>query len=84
MDNFRFGYLHGVGAAGLEHERRTSMGNAPDAARNNAPRLLERVKVRVLESFYVGGKVVEPGERIELSRADAESMAALRRVELLP
>lgn len=52
-------------------------------APRNDPSLLKRVRCRVLIPFYVGGKVVEPGQRIELERHDAESMAALKRVEIL-
>ena len=49
----------------------------------NDPKLLKRVRCRVLTPFYVGGKVVEEGATIELARHDAESMAALKRVKLL-
>jgi len=49
----------------------------------NDPRLLERVRCRVLIPFYVSGKVVEEGQTVELQRHDAESMAALKRVRIL-
>ena len=51
-------------------------------APSNDPRLLKRVRCRVLEPFYVRGEVVQPGQRIELEQADAESMRAIGRVEI--
>ena len=52
-----------------------------DRALRQDPKLFEPVKVRVLKSFWVGGKAVQPGEIIMLAKHDAESMRALRRVE---
>ena len=50
-------------------------------ALRNDPRLLERVRCRVLKRFGIGGgEVGEPGEIITLARHDALSMAALGRV----
>jgi len=39
--------------------------------------------VKVLKAFFVAGRRVEPGEVVTLQRHDAESMAALGRVEIL-
>jgi len=55
--------------------------NAPPP--RNDPKLFERIKVRIIKSFFVAGKVVEVGQRIELARHDALSMQAIGRVEIL-
>ncbi len=78
---FRKGWQQGRAHDQIEYERRSAILRAPTP--QNDPRLLERVRCRVLEPFYVRGKAVDRGERIELPRADAESMAALKRVELI-
>lgn len=55
----------------------------PSGAPRVDPRLLEPVRCRVLRAFCVGGARVEPGEIVELTRFDAQSMRALGRVEIL-
>jgi hypothetical protein len=49
----------------------------------NPPELLAPTKCKVLRPFCVGGKRVEIGEIVTLTRADAKSLETLRKVEIL-
>jgi hypothetical protein len=49
----------------------------------NPPELIAPTKVRVLKPFHVGGEPAKVGQIVVLPRADAESMAALRKAELI-
>jgi len=50
----------------------------------NPPELLAATKCRVLKPFCGAGKRVEPGKIIELPKHDAQSLAAIGRVEIVP
>ncbi|HXZ96414.1 MAG TPA: hypothetical protein VEG37_05105 [Burkholderiales bacterium] len=41
------------------------------------------VRVKVIQPFFVSGKRLEIGEIVELQRHDAQSMAALGKIEFL-
>ncbi|MBI5315040.1 MAG: hypothetical protein HZB34_03630 [Nitrospirae bacterium] len=63
-----------------ERNRRAELSRPPSP---NDARLLRPTLVRVLKGFCVQGKLVELGATITLQRHDAESLAALGKVELL-
>jgi hypothetical protein len=80
-DGFSCGWRQGHAYSALEAEHRAILHQPPA---KNPPELLAPVRVRVLKPFGIGaGRVAEPGTMIDLPRHDAESMAALRRVELV-
>jgi hypothetical protein len=82
MSQFQFRF-QAAAARRIEEEEAERQLTLRSTVRND-PKLLERVRCRVLTPFYVGGgKLAEEGETIALARHDAESMAALKRVLIL-
>ncbi|MBS0183604.1 MAG: hypothetical protein JSS39_14515 [Nitrospira sp.] len=43
----------------------------------NPPNLMRQVRVRVVKSFCIGGKVLQVGEKVSIAWHDAQSLAAL-------
>lgn len=75
-------YFRGLQALGEDADReRLAILNKPPAP--NPPERLAPTRCRVLKAFYVGGKVAEVGAVVTLQRHDAESLAAIRKVEIL-
>ena len=65
-----------------EHEReRVAFLNQPPPA--NPANLTMPTRCRATRSFYVRGRCILPGTVLEIERHDAESLAAIGRVELL-
>lgn len=78
---FQVGFLHGRGAEQIDRER---LADLQKPFPGNAPELLKPKRCRVLKPFGLGaGTVAVVGEEVELPRHLAESMAAIRKVELL-
>jgi hypothetical protein len=78
---FRIGHFHGRGYEQIERQR---LADLQRPFPGNPPELLAPTRCRVLKRFGIGGgRVGEPGQEITLARHDAESMEALKRVELL-
>jgi hypothetical protein len=74
--------VHSVLEKEGERERLAVL-NKPPAP--NPPALLAPTRCRVLKALYIGGGVVgHPGQVVQLPAADAASMVALKRVEILP
>ena len=64
------------------YSNRFGVDRAP--APRNDPKLLAKVKVKVLRPFgLAGGRVAKVGEIVELPRYDAESLAAIGKVEIV-
>jgi hypothetical protein len=74
-------YLRGLQAMGEDLQRqRQAILQKPFAG--NAPALMAPVKCKALRPFYIGGKAVEVGTIVTLARHDAQSLAAIGKVEL--
>lgn len=63
--------------------QRTAFLNSPLPRILNDPALLVLTPCKVLKSFCIAGRPLVIGEHIELARHDAQSLAALGKVELL-
>jgi hypothetical protein len=78
---FRYGFLHGRGHEQGEQERISrllSYRPPPDP-----PELIKPTRCRVLRGFFVAGELVEPGMTTTLPWYDANSLAALGKVEII-
>jgi len=82
MDSiFRMGWMQRGAHDEMERERQAVLSKPPAP---NPPELLAPVKVRVLKPFGLGAdRIAQLGEIVELPRHDAQSLAAIGRVELL-
>lgn len=56
---------------------------AAELEREQNPKLFERVKVRCTRPFCVAGKRIEIGQEVEIQRATATDLVALKKAEFV-
>lgn len=78
---FREGFIHGQGHEQIERERRAVLAK-PFAG--NDPALTTPTRCKVLKPFFVAGQRAAVGETVVLAKHDADSLAAIGKVEITP
>jgi hypothetical protein len=80
-DSFRMGFLQGRAHDDQERERMAILNKLPAP---NPPELLVPTRCKVLRAFYLaGGKPAAIGDVVTLQKHDAESLAAIGKLEIL-